>query len=58
MTYYLETDTLLFNDDGDEDEEEGDERVIRVMLGVSDCNKRMSFQSSLLYGRDDFISVI
>ena len=27
MTYYLETDTLLFNDDGDEDDEEGDEHA-------------------------------
>ena len=58
MTYYFKTDTRLFNDDGDEDEEEGDERVIRVMLGVSDCDKRMFFQSSLLYGLDDFTSII
>ena len=47
MTYYLETDTLLFNDDGDEDDEEG----------VTDCDKRMFFQSSLLYRLDNFISI-
>ena len=58
MTYHLETDTRLFNDGGDEDDEEGDERVIGVMLGVSDCDKRMFFQSSLLYGLDDFTSII
>ena len=28
------------------------------MLGVTDCDKRMFFQSSLLYGLDDFTSII
>ena len=58
MTYYLETDTRLFNNDGDEDDEEGDEKAISVMLGDRDCDKRMFFQSSLLYGLDDFTSII